>query len=45
MNSSVPHKVLLAVPAWNEERSIGDVLQELKALYPRFDILVINPAV
>lgn len=42
MNSGVPHKVLLALPAWNEEQSIGEVLQELKALYPRFDILVIN---
>ena len=42
MNSGVPHKVLVALPAWNEEQSIGEVLQELKVLYPRFDILVIN---
>jgi len=38
----MPHKVLLALPAWNEEQSIGGVLQELKTLYPHFDILVIN---
>ena len=42
MSSDVAYKVLLALPAWNEEQSIGGVLQELKTLYPRFDILVIN---
>lgn len=42
MNSLVKHKVLIAIPAWNEERSIGDVVKEIKALYPHFDVLVIN---
>lgn len=35
-------KVLLALPACNEEQSIGGVLEELKAIYLHFDILVIN---
>jgi len=36
------YKVLIAIPAWNEEQNIGRVLEELKALYHHFDILVIN---
>ena len=34
--------VLIAMPAWNEEQSIGKVLEEIKDLYPYFDVLVIN---
>ncbi len=35
-------KVLVAIPAWNEEHNIGGVLRELQELYPNFDILVID---
>lgn len=35
-------KVLIAIPAKDEEQSIGKVLEEIKKLYPNFEILVIN---
>lgn len=42
MSLEAEHKVLIAIPAWDEEKSIGGVLDEVKALYPYFDVLVIN---
>jgi glycosyltransferase involved in cell wall biosynthesis len=42
MNSSSKQKVLVAIPAWNEENTIADVLREIKVLYPDFDVLVVN---
>jgi cellulose synthase/poly-beta-1,6-N-acetylglucosamine synthase-like glycosyltransferase len=35
-------KVLLAIPAFNEEKNIGLVLNDLLASDKEFDILVIN---
>ena len=35
-------KVLIAIPAWNEQHSIGRVLQEIKHTYPHLHILVID---
>lgn len=42
MSPMVKHKVLIAIPAWNEERTIGDVVKRIKVLYPDFDVLAIN---
>ena len=36
------HKVLVAMPARNEEASIGDVLQEINREYPSVDVLVVD---
>lgn len=35
-------KVLIALPAWDEEKSIGSILEEIRALSPYFEVLVIN---
>lgn len=35
-------RVLLVMPAWNEQESIGGVLKEIKDLYPDIDVLVVN---
>ena len=35
-------KVLIALPAWNEEHSIGKVLLEISRLYPSLDVLVVD---
>lgn len=35
-------KVLIAIPAWNEEHSIGGVLDEIKNRYRDLDILVVD---
>jgi glycosyltransferase involved in cell wall biosynthesis len=37
-------KILLALPARNEEQNIGKVLQRIRALYPQFSVLVVNDA-
>jgi len=42
MKVNTAYKVLLALPAWNEEQSIGEVLEKLRQAHSRFDILVIN---
>lgn len=35
-------KVLIAIPAWNEQYSVGRILHEMKHLYPHLDILVVD---
>ncbi len=35
-------KVLIAMPAWNEEEYIGGVLDKIKSGYPDLDILVVD---
>ena len=35
-------RVIIIVPAFNEERTIGDVLREVRAVMPQADILVVN---
>ena len=34
--------VSIIIPAYDEEESIGGVIEEIKALYPEFEIIVIN---
>ena len=36
------HKVLIAIPAWNEEQSIGKILSEANRLYSSSDLLVVD---
>lgn len=36
------HKVLVTIPALDEELSIGGILEEIKTSYPHLDILVVN---
>lgn len=36
------HRALIMIPAYNEENTIGEVVESVKELYPDFDILVIN---
>ena len=40
--SSGSSRVLIVVPAWNEEQSIDSVLRGLKGLHPLSDILVVD---
>lgn len=35
-------KVLVIIPAWNEERVVGRVVADIKRLHPTFDVLVID---
>ena len=35
-------KTLVIIPAYNEEGSIGKVIEELRTLLPQTDILVVN---
>jgi len=35
-------KVLVVMPAWNEQQSIGGALDEIKSRYPHLDILVVD---
>ena len=39
MNSN---NVSIIIPAYDEEETIGGVIEEIKALYPEFEIIVIN---
>ena len=36
------NNVSIIIPAYDEEESIGGVIEEIKALYPEFEIIVIN---
>ncbi len=42
MSINTTYRALVAIPAWNEELTIGEVLEETRALYPYLDILVVN---
>lgn len=35
-------KVLVVIPAWNEQQSIGGALDEIKSRYPHLDMLVVD---
>ena len=35
-------RVLVLVPAWNEERSVGDTVREIRAASSRYDVVVID---
>ncbi|SMC72955.1 Glycosyltransferase involved in cell wall bisynthesis [Desulfocicer vacuolatum DSM 3385] len=37
-------KVSIIIPAFNEAESIGDVVKDIKATYPDFEIIVVNDA-
>ena len=39
---SLPAKVLIIMPAFNEEKTIGSVLDNICDLYPHYDILVVD---
>lgn len=39
---STPRRVLVVIPAWNEEGSVGDVIKEVKAAAPEADVLVVD---
>lgn len=41
MTSSGP-RVLVAIPAWNEELNIGKVLDEIRQHYPHLNVLVVD---
>ena len=36
------NKVLIVIPAYNEEANIENVVRELKDKYPQFDYIVVN---
>jgi len=36
------HKVLIMIPAYNEEKTVGEVVKSTKALYPDFEVIVID---
>ena len=39
---TVPDRVLIAVPAYNEESTIGAVVEEIRREAPSFDLLVVD---
>jgi len=39
---SAPGRVLVVIPAWNEERSVGDVVRETRAALTGADVLVVD---
>jgi len=36
------HKVLIMIPAYNEEETVGEVVRSTRALFPKFDVVVID---
>src|SRR4051812_27127463 len=42
MPASPEQRVLIIVPAWNEEATVGSVIHEVRATLPEADILVVN---
>jgi len=36
------HRVLIAIPAYNEEATIGEIINRVRASAPEFDLLVVN---
>jgi glycosyltransferase involved in cell wall biosynthesis len=41
-DNSIPPKVSVILPAYNEEQSIGNTIEKIRELYPDFEILVID---
>jgi glycosyltransferase involved in cell wall biosynthesis len=39
---TAPERVLIAIPAYNEEATIGDVVRRVRAYAPQFDLLVVD---
>jgi glycosyltransferase involved in cell wall biosynthesis len=35
-------RVLVVIPAWNEEASVGATVRELQAVHPEYDVLVVD---
>lgn len=42
MEPSVPPRVLVIMPAWNEAEAIGQTIQEVLAASDRYDVVVVN---
>ena len=38
----MPPKVLIMIPAYNEEKTIGEVVKSTRVLFPEFDVVVID---
>jgi len=38
----MPRKVMVMIPAYNEEKTVGEVVKSTLALYPRFRVVVID---
>jgi len=36
------HKVLIMIPAYNEEETVGEIVKSAMALFPKFDVVVID---
>ena len=41
-DNSAPHDLLVIIPAWNEEESVGGVVQSVRECVPRADVLVVS---
>ena len=39
---SAPHDLLVIIPAWNEEESVGGVVHSVRECVPRADVLVVS---
>lgn len=42
MNSLPPQRILIIMPAWNEEESVADTVREVLAASKHYDVLVVN---
>jgi len=42
MSTSIPHKILLIIPCYNEESNIGKLLEEIKELNEGYDTIVVD---
>lgn len=42
MSTAPDHKILVLVPAWNEERNVGNTVREIQAADADYDIVVID---
>lgn len=38
----MPHRILITIPAYNEEKMVGEVVKSTKALYPDFEVVVVD---
>jgi Glycosyltransferases involved in cell wall biogenesis len=41
-DDSAPHELLVIIPAWNEEESVGDVVRSVRECVPQADVLVVS---